>query len=124
MLKERICSILADSMAELREDWVGRVVLRNWMVELFVRRKVEWIAKVKEGEGGKAVAVAPKEDEVDSAEPKKSFPAKKGPVKGKDNGKSAIQLAREKFAAGKTKGEMKVVRGKGTGANAGMIKSR
>lgn len=124
MLKERICSILADSMVELREDWVGRVVLRNWMVELFVRRKVEWIAKVKEGEGGKAVAVTPKEDEVDSTEPKKSFPAKKGPVKGKDNGKSAIQLAREKFAAGKTKGEMKVVRGKGTGANAGMIKSR
>ncbi|KFY94467.1 hypothetical protein V500_03208 [Pseudogymnoascus sp. VKM F-4518 (FW-2643)] len=127
MLKERICSILADSMAELREDWVGRVVLRNWMVELFVRRKVEWIAKVKEGEGGKTVAVAAKEDEGDATEAKKPFPAKtgKGPVKGKGgDGKSAIQLAREKFAAGKTKGETKFVRGKGTGANAGMIKSR
>ncbi|ELR02918.1 RNA binding [Pseudogymnoascus destructans] len=125
MLKERICSILADSMTQLREDWVGRVVLRNWMVELFVRRKVEWIAKVKEGEGGKTVTVAQKEDEGDAAEVKKPFPAKKGPVKGKGgDGKSAIQLAREKFAAGKTKGEMKVVRGKGTGANAGMIKSR
>ncbi|KFY35970.1 hypothetical protein V494_05435 [Pseudogymnoascus sp. VKM F-4513 (FW-928)] len=125
MLKERICSILAESIAELREDWVGRVVLRNWMVELFVRRKVEWIGKVKEGEGGKTVAVAPKEGEDEATETKKTFPAKsgKGPGKGGD-GKSAIQLAREKFAAGKTKGHMKVVRGKGTGANAGMVKSR
>ncbi|OBT75738.1 hypothetical protein VF21_05893 [Pseudogymnoascus sp. 05NY08] len=123
MLKERICSILAASMAELRDDWVGRVVLRNWMVELFVRRKVDWIAKVKEGEGGKTVAVAPKEDEGDTAEVKKPFPSKTAKGKGGD-GKSAIQLAREKFAAGKSKGEMKVVRGKGTGANAGMIKSR
>ncbi|KFY52397.1 hypothetical protein V496_08503 [Pseudogymnoascus sp. VKM F-4515 (FW-2607)] len=127
MLKERICSILADSMADLREDWVGRVVLRNWMVELFVRRKVEWIAKVKEGEGGKTVAVAAKEEEGEATEVKKPFPAKtgKGPAKGKGgDGKSAIQLAREKFAAGKAKGETKFVRGKGTGANAGMIKSR
>ncbi|OBT81428.1 hypothetical protein VE02_10115 [Pseudogymnoascus sp. 03VT05] len=123
MLKERICNILAASMAELRDDWVGRVVLRNWMVELFVRRKVDWITKVKEGEGGKTVAVAPKEDEGDAAEVKKPFPSKTAKGKGGD-GKSAIQLAREKFAAGKSKGEMKVVRGKGTGANAGMIKSR
>ncbi|KFY42298.1 hypothetical protein V495_04601 [Pseudogymnoascus sp. VKM F-4514 (FW-929)] len=126
MLKERICSILAGSMTELRDDWVGRVVLRNWMVELFVRRKVDWIAKVKEGEGGKTVAVAAKEEEGEATDTKKPFPAKtgKGPAKKAGDGKSAIQLAREKFAAGKSKGEMKVVRGKGTGANAGMIKSR
>jgi nucleolar protein 9 len=132
MLKERICSILADSMPQLRDDWVGRVVLRNWMVELFARRKVDWIAKVREGEGGKApVIVGAHNDEADKAKIEHKGPqgkgyAGKGAGKGgKDaSGKTAIQLAREKFAAGKAKGEMKVVRGKGTGANAGAVKTR
>jgi nucleolar protein 9 len=51
MLKERICSILLSHEAQLREDFVGRVVLRNWMVELFGRRRSEWIRRVKASEG-------------------------------------------------------------------------
>lgn len=127
MLKERICSILAENMTYLRDDWVGRVVLRNWMVEQFQRRKVDWILKVKEGEGGQApiiVGAHGVEEEAQAAVvkpgaktlPKKDFKGK-GPNKKDNGGKTAIQLARERHAANKIKGDMKHVRGKGTSAN-------
>lgn len=131
MLKERICSILAENIGTLRDDWVGRVVLRNWMVEQFMRRKVEWIAKVKEGEGGKAEIVGAHGVEEaakrEAQAPKKGVPAKfqvKGPVKKDNGGKTAIQLARERHAAKKVKGATKEIRGKGTNANTVPVGSR
>ncbi len=133
MLKERICSILAENMGYLRDDWVGRVVLRNWMVEQFQRRKVDWIAKVKEGEGGKAPEIVGAHGEAEAAaaaaQPvvKIGQPGKfqaKGPAKKDNSGKTAIQLAREKHAANKTRGDMKHVRGKGTSANTVPVASR
>ena len=132
MLKERICSILAENMTYLRDDWVGRVVLRNWMVEQFQRRKVEWIQKVKEGEGGQAPTIVGAhgvEEALEAAKPgAKGLPKKdfkgNGPQKKDNSGKTAIQLAREKFAATKIKGDMKHIRGKGTSANTVPVKER
>jgi nucleolar protein 9 len=120
MLKERIASLLADHISELKEDFVGRVVLRNWMVELFIRRNTEWISQVREGEAGALVkpviqGAAGVAAEAANAAPsgganvnggKNKF-AGKGGVKGKaanPDGKTALQLAREKFAAKKAGG--------------------
>jgi nucleolar protein 9 len=118
MLKERICSILAEQINVLREDWVGRVVLRNWMVELFMRKKVDWIARVKEGEGGTGAAVGKVQKEEVKVE-KAAGKGKPGAKKDNNEGKSAIQLAREKFAAqkaGKIEPTVKV-KNRATGAN-------
>lgn len=115
-LKERICSILLSHETQLREDFVGRVVLRNWMVELFGRRRGEWVRRVRAAEEDATAAAASA-----TAGFKGVTGGDKGGVVGVDEkkgtaghghgrtlkgvkavavgGKTAIQLAREKFAS-------------------------
>lgn len=50
MLKERICSTLLEHETILRNDFVGRVVWRNWMVDLFKRNRPEWVKRVRASE--------------------------------------------------------------------------
>jgi nucleolar protein 9 len=122
MLKERICSILLSHETQLREDFVGRVVLRNWMVELFGRRRGEWVRRVRAGEDVATGTSAKTGDE-------------KGAVVGVDEkggsggygragrggkavgGKTAIQLAREKFASSQnSKGPKRLLKARGINA--------
>jgi nucleolar protein 9 len=123
-LKERIATILQSHEAQLRDDFVGRVVLRNWMVELFGRRRGEWVKRVREGEeeskpfmgeghGQGTEGAGVKGNGVSVAQQRRmNGKGGKGGM-----GKTGIELAREKFAAGQVKKGMKR-NGKATGANA------
>ncbi|KKY15363.1 putative rrna processing protein [Phaeomoniella chlamydospora] len=83
-LKERIARELQSHEAELRDSRYGRVVWRNWSMDMFSRRKAEWQARAK----GLDFAQA---------------------VEQKTSKKSGIELARARFAAkkahGKTEGD-------------------
>ncbi|KAE8440737.1 hypothetical protein EG329_006632 [Mollisiaceae sp. DMI_Dod_QoI] len=148
-LTERIATSLLQHEYELRESWTGRIVVRNWNLDLFKRRRGDWVKKVKLA-GIEAIASLPstaldvqaqtdnsaaeKDDGGKKAGSKDTNPApadKKKNKKSKNSRKndptplphptkSAIQLAREKFAATKiSKSAMK--NHKGTGANAGVL---
>ncbi|CZR64331.1 related to Nucleolar protein 9 [Phialocephala subalpina] len=156
ILTERVASSLLSHEYELRESWTGRIVVRNWSLDLFKRRRGDWVRKVKSS-GAEAVASLPttalpsatsepqveKDDEDTKTgegdrekqvqkvsapgegkkKKKKNRDNKFGKGKGEaqaDPTKSAIQLAREKFAAQK-KIKDAVKSHKGTGANAGVI---
>ncbi|KAH7395608.1 armadillo-type protein [Cadophora sp. MPI-SDFR-AT-0126] len=152
-LTERIASILLSHESQLRDSWTGRIVLRNWSLDLYKRRRSDWVKKIKEAalEKIRALPLTHPEtqmqsqthaiDDEEGAEdgdedvnkPKVSAPgmgkknrkdrkmakaAAKEAAKGPQ--KSAIQLAREKFAKAKAE---KAGSGKGgkdfrTGANA------
>ncbi|KAF4636137.1 hypothetical protein G7Y89_g1930 [Cudoniella acicularis] len=138
-LTERIALTLTHHEAELRESWTGRIVWRNWLLDLFKRRRGEWVNKIKALAAEKSQAQpqqAPVEDvDLESTATKPSSKKKKKKNKNKDGKKeaaplepttkkSAIQLAREKFAAKKLAGGTGVnqsklgkAKGQGTGAN-------
>ena len=140
-LTERIALTLCTHEPELRDSWTGRIVWRNWSLDLFKRKRGDWVKKVKEiGATSSAAAAASQvvpaaEVEEDEATglPKKNKKKNKKDKRGRkeevDDGppKSAIQKAREKFAAGKKSGKSF---GKGgdskfqTGANAVSVESK
>ncbi|KAH9213662.1 armadillo-type protein [Leptodontidium sp. 2 PMI_412] len=133
-LTERIASILLSHESQLRDSWTGRIVLRNWSLDLFKRRRGDWVKKIKEASLEKMRALPSTtltstefqingdenengNDEDGNGETKQ--PKVSAPGMGKKNRKdrkmaknaakaaaqgpqkSAIQLAREKFAKGK-----------------------
>ncbi|KAI9771470.1 MAG: Nucleolar protein 9 [Geoglossum simile] len=79
--KERIANELLKNEATMRESFAGRLVWKNWMMDLFKHRKMDWIAKTKAGERGAGGAAV------------KSSGAKR----------SGIELARDRFAAAKSR---------------------
>ncbi|QSZ31455.1 hypothetical protein DSL72_001020 [Monilinia vaccinii-corymbosi] len=134
-LCERIAMTLMPYEAVLRDSWTGRIVWRNWSMDLFKRRRADWVKRVKSGDAqgkvnisaqtvlksqdGNANAIVGKEILGDGI----GKPHGKG--KGGEGGerqKSAIELAREKFAAQKfAAGKGKIIPlkvFKATGANA------
>ncbi|KAI9052605.1 hypothetical protein LZ554_003948 [Drepanopeziza brunnea f. sp. 'monogermtubi'] len=150
-LTDRIGALLLSHEHQLRDSYPGRIVLRNWSLDLFKRRRSDWVKKVKESALLKLQSqpsslpppptVAPAaDDEEGSKQPTVSEPGegkknrkikrdqkwaeKKKAMKSAPDvapRKSAIQLAREKFAAGKMERGGGGHRGKGrdfrTGAN-------
>jgi nucleolar protein 9 len=78
-IRERIAEELLEDQRAIKETFPGRAVFRNWKMDLYKRRKLEWI-KISTGSGDVGSVVA----------------AKHAP-----DGKSRIELAREKFAASK-----------------------
>jgi nucleolar protein 9 len=145
---ERIATTLSSASSEslLRDSFSGRIVWRNWALDLFKRRRGDWVNTVKAQASEHAAALqmssvtVAENDEGEEGESKKKqgVKSKKGKgskenrTRGKDAKpttgpqKSAIQLAREKFAATKAektassyfKPYFKAGKGKGTGANA------
>lgn len=98
-IQEHIAEELLADEATIRESFVGRAVWRNWKMDLYKRRKLDWInqAKVGGGAGG---------DQVVSFDTR----AHRGE-------RSGIKLARERFAAAKAKKSRTGRVGSGTGAN-------
>jgi len=128
-LTERIAQRLTTHEYDLRESWTGRIVWRNWMCDLFRRKRGEWVNKVK-ALGAESVPVSeqvlPEEKtEGESKGKGKKDNKQKGGRNGKvDEGgkkKSAIELAREKFAAKKAgkSGAGGGFKGKGSGHGTG-----
>ena len=80
-------------------------------MDLFKRRRAEWIKRIKAGEGGAGTGVGDGKGEV-----KELLDGKGRKTEWKKGHKTAIELAREKFAKEKVKKE-RLRHGKGTGAN-------
>jgi nucleolar protein 9 len=111
-------------------------VWRNWSLDLFKRARGDWVKKVKaagvipdlilppataekDGDVGEGQGEGKKKGRKDKS--KKKWEGNNAKVD--SSGKSAIQLAREKFAAQDAlKKEMK--NSKGTGANSGGVRPR
>jgi nucleolar protein 9 len=132
-LTERIAASLLTDEHTLRDSFVGRIVVRNWALDLFKRRRGEWVKKVKE-KGLETLASLPElvveepptAEELAKAERDEG---KKKIKKTRDRGKkdtpvdptkSAIQLARERHAKNKMMGGGGK-NDRATGANAGVI---
>jgi hypothetical protein len=78
-LRERVAESLQANEAALRDSYAGRVVWRNWMMDLFKRQRTQWIAK------GKAHVPGVSQGENSGATA--------------EEGKSNLELARERHAA-------------------------
>lgn len=99
-IRERIAEELLENEAVVKESFSGRAVWRNWMMDLYKRRKSEWISKAK----------------AKAAHEQPDVTTKVG-TKSQTVTKSGIELARERFAAAKA-GKWKKSRvGVGIGAN-------
>ena len=80
-MRERIAAELKQSEPALRESFSGRAVWRNWMMDLYTRRKIDWISRAKDAE-----------DLRDSIRSSTS-------LKDEHSGRSRIELARKRHAA-------------------------
>jgi nucleolar protein 9 len=128
-LIERVATALEVHEAELRDSFTGRIVWRNWAMDLYKRRRGEWVKKVQ------GISTSPPAagltSKPASATPAAVFDVKKDSGKEKNrslrkdrkkevvedrSGKTAIQLAREKFARQKVEKERRAGN-RGTGAN-------
>lgn len=148
-LTDRIAALLLSHEHQLRDSYPGRIVLRNWSLDLFKRRRGDWVKKVKESALQRLKSLpasqptpASSDQQEDVAQEDKE-PTVSAPGEGKKNRKikrtqkwqekkkamknapdvaprkSAIQLAREKFAMAKAeRGGRPTGRGFRTGANA------
>jgi nucleolar protein 9 len=83
-IRERIAEELAENEAALRESFVGRAVWKNWQMDLYKRRRADWVKKSRNTAGNDRFIGFP---ESGKASPQKS----------------ALELAREKHMAMKAK---------------------
>ena len=134
MFVERIGSTLLADENNLRNSFTGRIVWRNWSMDLYKRRPSEWVSVLKTTTAAPVpvTAATPTTSEpkaefstapISAAEARKTKLARKKMKtqpqtvsKPADEGKSAIQLARERFAEKKAMQE-RMKNSKGTGAN-------
>ncbi|KAL9119294.1 MAG: hypothetical protein Q9187_004156 [Circinaria calcarea] len=84
-IRERFAQELLEYESALKESFSGRAVWRNWMMDLYKRRRLEWISQAKSSANG-----------VNDSE-------SRGVVNYDATNKSGIELAREKYAANKAK---------------------
>ena len=90
-IRERIADELAKHESALRESISGRAVWRNWKMDIYKTRKNEWLSDAKDQRFNREKVA-----------------------------KTGIELARERFATGKTRQQHKTPRGRkdnSTGAN-------
>lgn len=104
-LTERAASLLSAHESQLRDSRTGRSAWRNWILDLFGRKRGEWVTKIKElgAEKFPPVAVAV-EEEPEKGNKKGGDKKTVAQAREKKFGKSAIQLARERHAKGEKKG--------------------
>ncbi|KAF2707384.1 ARM repeat-containing protein [Pleomassaria siparia CBS 279.74] len=88
-IRERVAEELAENEASLRESYVGRAVWRNWQMDLYRRRRADWVKQSKWTAGNDGF---------------QSFPESNGDIPAKlKSGRqpTAIELARQRHAAAK-----------------------
>lgn len=91
-IRERIAEELAENEASLRESHVGRAVWRNWRMDLYKRRRNDWVKQSRWTAGNEGFQSFP-ESNGDT------HPATYNNKAGKHL--TAIELARQKHAAAK-----------------------
>ena len=82
-LREKIATQLSQHETQLRDSYTGRLVWRNWMMDLYMRRKQSWIEKSKHVD--QSLSDGTNRTEATTQAAKIS--------------KTSIQVARERFAA-------------------------
>ncbi|KAG9233000.1 armadillo-type protein, partial [Amylocarpus encephaloides] len=111
ILTERVAETLRKREVQLRESFTGRIIWRNWHLDLYKRKRGEWVNTVKEAATAKyPPRNAPQEEAAEVEDTAAVKPNAKNKKKNKNgNGKfdkkadqgpkkSAIQLAMERFA--------------------------
>ena len=133
-LCERIAMSLLPLEPVLRDSFSGRIVWRNWCMDLFRRRRGDWVKKIRSptphtSSSSSTHLQSQNNSQINekNTRPHTSYDTsendigKKGDSKTAAGGRerSAIELAREKFAKEKLKGQKsgKKNTGVGTGAN-------
>lgn len=106
-IRERIAEELGENEPALRENPCGRAVWKNWKMDMYKRKRQEWIrqSKIKASNDGFQSF-----SELDTNKTKDD--------KDDNGGKSAIQLARERHAANKAGRGVRGGRNHASGANA------
>ena len=88
-IRERVAEELAENEASLRESHVGRAVWRNWEMDLYKRRRADWVRNSRTALGNDGLQPFPNKED--------------GKERGNTQSKSRIQLAREKHVVTKRK---------------------
>ncbi|RDI84099.1 Conidial pigment polyketide synthase [Venturia inaequalis] len=97
-IRERIAEELAEAEASLRESHVGRAVWRNWKMDLYKRRRRDWVVESRQEAGSDGFMSFPEVEKLELGDDGKV--ASKVKVGGH---MSAIEKARIKFAQKKEK---------------------
>lgn len=87
-IRERVAEELSENENALRESFVGRAVWRNWHMDLYRRKRNDWVKQSRHTAGNDGFH---------------SFPESKGKSAAPQQGKhmTALELARQKHAASK-----------------------
>lgn len=90
-IRERIAEELAENESALRESFVGRAVWRNWRMDLYKRKRADWVKQSRYTAGNDGF---------------QSFPESNGHSENRQPGRhlTALERARQKHAAAKTAG--------------------
>jgi len=95
-IRERIAEELAENENSLRESFVGRAVWRNWRMDLYKRKRGDWVKQSRWTAGNDGFQSFPESNGESSATP----PGSQHGHSHKGNRQlSAIELARQKHAA-------------------------
>lgn len=97
-IRERIAEELAEAEASLRESHVGRAVWRNWKMDLYKRRRRDWVVESRQEAGSDGFMSFPDVEKLRVDDGK--APVGKAKVGGH---MSAIEKARIKYAQKKEK---------------------
>lgn len=99
-IRERIAEELAEAEASLRESHVGRAVWRNWKMDLYKRRRRDWVVESRQDAGSDGFMSFPEVEKLTVGEGEVAGKSKKVAV---DRHLSAIEKARLRFAQKKEK---------------------
>ncbi|TIA55975.1 PLP-dependent transferase [Aureobasidium pullulans] len=114
-IRERIAEELNENEAALRDNPCGRAVWKNWKMDLYKRRRGEWVkqSKIKASNDG-FQSFSEVDTNLKNANARSTHANKKAPISGSrapaqaqqgGEKKSAIQLARERHAANKARSQ-------------------
>ena len=113
-IRERIAEELAENEAAMRESHVGRAVWRNWKMDMYKRRRRDWVLESRASAGNESFLPFPEEGENGTGD------EMEGKGKKVDKHMSAIEKARLKHAAARQQKD----KDNATGPNAAKVKPR
>jgi nucleolar protein 9 len=114
-IRERIAEELAENEAAMRESHVGRAVWRNWKMDMYKRRRRDWVSESRASAGNESFLPFPEENGNGTSDETEHSKGKLN----KDKHLSAIERARLKHAAAKQQKENTANKQKGKRARYG-----
>lgn len=96
-IRERVAEELAENENSLRESFVGRAVWRNWRMDLYKRKRGDWVRLCKYTAGNDGFQSFPESNGESSATPPRQTQQSSSNKSGKHL--SALEIARQRHAA-------------------------